>query len=265
MVILVRRGGWIVPLLLLAACGDNSTPASRSSTPTTARPPGLTTSTIAPSTTTTTEAELGRFAVWFPEAKGNTITPETRVGAADIRGMLRVAIGGPLSPTLRPCLDRETQILTVTVDGSTAKLELRPPPPDFVSAQSVATTVGGAPGGELVEINGQVIAVGDAAIPEVVGDEPGPNEEIRSPLRVSGNAIAFEATVNVFLRRTGHGEVIAQTHTSTGRGDQRAPFEVALKFSVSQRTEAELAVYSAYGAVGEDSYSRVLPVVLLPE
>ena len=30
-------------------------------------------------------------------------------------------------------------------------------------------------------------------------------------------------------------------------------------------TEAELAVYSAYGAVGEESYSRVLPVVLLPE
>jgi Immunoglobulin-like domain of bacterial spore germination len=64
----------------------------------------------------------------------------------------------------------------------------------------------------------------------ITTDAPGPGEAISSPVTVSGNALAFEGTVNVEVRQDGARQPIG-TGFVTGGGDVLRPFSGEIDYS----------------------------------
>jgi hypothetical protein len=69
-----------------------------------------------------------------------------------------------------------------------------------------------------------------SATANITTDAPGPGDAISSPVAVSGNAVAFEGTVNVEIRQDGARQPIG-TGFVTGGGDIPRPFSGEIEFS----------------------------------
>jgi hypothetical protein len=69
-----------------------------------------------------------------------------------------------------------------------------------------------------------------SATANIATDAPGAGEAISSPVTVSGNALAFEGTVNVEIRQDGARQPLG-TGVVTGGGDMLRPFSGEVEFS----------------------------------
>jgi len=78
-----------------------------------------------------------------------------------------------------------------------------------------------------------------SATANIAADAPGAGEAISSPVSVSGNALAFEGTVNVEIRQDGTDQLLG-TGVVTGGGDILRPFSGEIEFTHPT---------AAYGAV----------------
>jgi hypothetical protein len=82
-----------------------------------------------------------------------------------------------------------------------------------------------------------------AANEHITLDEPEVMDEIRSPVRLRGTALAFEGTVQVHVREDGRREPIG-VGIVTGGGDEPGPFEDAIDFSTPRASAGAVVLFT---------------------
>jgi germination protein M len=101
-------------------------------------------------------------------------------------------------------------------------------------------------------------------LPAIVVEEPSAGDEVAAPMRVSGTANVFEATVSIRLVTT-EGKKLADTFTTATCGTGcRGDFTEKVDFEVAEPTEAVLEVYEASAEDGSAIHVERIPVTLLP-
>lgn len=198
--------------------------------------------------------------LWFPDQSGRRVSSEGRDVTPSASDVLRELAAGPRSPDLAAVPRGD-----VEVSAGTATVVFSPPVGEKVVRQAVALSLLEVADVRAVEIDGAPEQREQELLAPVTLSAPPPGSRLVSgaTVTVSGTAAAFEGTVNWFLR-DGHGTILDKGFVTTV-GDRRSDFEIHLAVpSVAAETPATLQVYSSYSAVGEQSYSRRLPMVLLP-
>jgi hypothetical protein len=82
-----------------------------------------------------------------------------------------------------------------------------------------------------------------AANEDIVLDEPEVMDEIRSPVRLRGTALAFEGTVQVHIREDGRREPIGKGFVTGGGGDPQ-PFEGTIEFSAPRASAGAIVLFT---------------------
>lgn len=106
----------------------------------------------------------------------------------------------------------------------------------------------------------------DPATPEfVVVDEPSAGESVSSPVTVSGEVLAFEATYQIGIFDTA-GDPIVETFGTAGPGEvgELAPFSIDVEFTVTEATPVCLWVYEQSARDGSAIHVEQIPLTLLP-
>lgn len=98
-----------------------------------------------------------------------------------------------------------------------------------------------------------------AATADIVLDEPEVLDELRSPVRLRGTALAFEGTVQVEVREDGRREPIGEGFV-TGGGDVPRPFEEVLGFSTPRARAGALVLFTRSADDGRVWQASVLRV-----
>ncbi len=96
-------------------------------------------------------------------------------------------------------------------------------------------------------------------------DQPSAGDTVTSPVTISGQVVAFEATFQVGIFAP-DGAPIVETF-GTAAGDEigeLAPFSIDVAFSVDQTTPACIWVYEASARDGSPIHVGQIPVILLP-
>lgn len=96
-----------------------------------------------------------------------------------------------------------------------------------------------------------------------VVDSPAPGDEITSPVEVTGQIAAFEATFRIALYGATGAEIVDVQGTSI-EGQTLAPYSESVEFTVTEETPACLWVYEASAMDGRSINVVQVPVVLLP-
>ena len=235
----LMRRVWAVLLVAVAACSES-------------RPP--------PSQVTAPLAGPRTMVLWFPDQTGRRVSSEGRQFTPSASNVLRELAAGPRSPDLAAVPPAE-----VDVSAGTAKVAFSPPVGERVVRQAVALSLLEVADVRVVEIDGAPEPREPELVAPVTLSAPPPGSRLvaGSTVTVSGTAAAFEGTVSWFLRN-GSATILDKGFVTTV-GDRRSGFEIHLAVpSVAAETPATLQVYSSYSAVGEQSYSRRLSLVLLP-
>ena len=106
----------------------------------------------------------------------------------------------------------------------------------------------------------------DAATPEFqVIDQPGAGDTVTSPVTISGQVLAFEATYQVGIFDA-EGTPIVETFGTAEGGEigQLAPFSIDVPFDVAERTPACIWVYEASAMDDRPVHVGQIPVLLSP-
>ena len=118
------------------------------------------------------------------------------------------------------------------------------------------------PGGEpqVCQTNPDPATADDQVI-----DEPGADDTVTSPVTISGQVRAFEATYQVGIYDS-QGDPIVETFGTAGPGEagELAPFSIDVPFSVTEETPACIWVYEASAMDGRPIRVGQIPVTLSP-
>lgn len=90
---------------------------------------------------------------------------------------------------------------------------------------------------------------------------PVPGQRVTSPVRVSGEAAAFEAQIRLTLYAA-NGDILADVSGRTMEGQRLSPFSVSVPFFVAQDTPACLWVYSNSARDGSPINVVQVPLIL---
>ena len=102
----------------------------------------------------------------------------------------------------------------------------------------------------------------EAETPTILVDSPLPDDDVQSPLRVSGTAVVFEATVRIELVQ-GQAQLGATTATASRGAPARGAFAASLPFTASG--PATLKVYAPNNeGSGPPLHEVDVPVTLAP-
>jgi germination protein M len=113
-------------------------------------------------------------------------------------------------------------------------------------------------------VDGETRADFEDFAPPILVERPAPQEEVSSPLRVTGTANTFEATFNYRLEDA-HGNVLAKDFvTATSGSGTRGTFEVTIPFSIDESQHATLSVFELSAEDGSVIHERVVPLWLVP-
>ena len=98
--------------------------------------------------------------------------------------------------------------------------------------------------------------------PAILVEHPAPDEQVTSPLHVTGTADTFEATFQYELKDSG-GTLIAHgfTTATTGNG-MRGTFDFTIPFSVDHTQDGTLVVYESSAENGSRIHVREIPLRL---
>ncbi len=96
-------------------------------------------------------------------------------------------------------------------------------------------------------------------------DQPGVDDTVTTPVTISGQVLAFEATYQIGIFDAAGDPVVETFGTAVGTevGDL-APFSIDVAFSVSEDTPACIWVYEASARDGSPVHVGQIPVTLLP-
>ena len=113
-------------------------------------------------------------------------------------------------------------------------------------------------------VNGETRPDVEEFVPAILAEHPAPDEEVTSPLHVTGSADTFEATFQYELKDSG-GTVIAHgfTTATTGNG-MRGTFAFTIPFAVDHAQEGTLLVYESSAENGLRIHVREIPLRLSP-
>jgi hypothetical protein len=101
------------------------------------------------------------------------------------------------------------------------------------------------------------------AEPAIVVEQPAPGDEVASPVRISGTADVFEATVYVrILGADGH-ELAARFTTATCGSGCRGDFSTKLSFFAKRTQDGTIEVFESSAEDGSPINVVTIPVVLL--
>ncbi len=99
-----------------------------------------------------------------------------------------------------------------------------------------------------------------SATADIVVDEPATDDIVTSPLSLSGQARAYEGTVNVEIRQDGSNEPIGEGFVTGSGGADLGPFKGEVAFSKPTQTHGSLVfvTYSAEdGRINEAGVTRI--------
>ena len=239
------------PDVISPAGTSTSSPASPSNEPTT--PP---TTEPTPDVTTIPPGEQRPVPVYFTfnTDQGLRLAREfrsTTSGRSNAEAALELMRDGPVDPDYTTFWDASVEVLSVQTEGGTATVDLSG---DWLLAPSLQGdkasnaveqlifTVQGALGERLpvqILVDGEHIAElwGTVPVAEpltnadpmsvrmlVQINSPGEGDAVASPVRVTGEAAAFEATVPWRVLRADTGEVVEQNFTNAAEGQRLSPF-----------------------------------------
>ena len=104
----------------------------------------------------------------------------------------------------------------------------------------------------------------DPATPDVNNvTAPSPFDEVTSPVQVTGQIAAFEATFQVTIYDA-QGNELADQFAMSNEGQTLAPFSTSVSFTVTEDTPACLWVYEASAQDGRPIHVVQIPLTLLP-
>lgn len=133
--------------------------------------------------------------------------------------------------------------------------------PVLLLADEGSTPAETATPGEITNVCPENPDPADEDVVNITG--PNPGDMVRSPFAVSGQAAAFEASIQVTLLDA-EGGVVADQPGMTNEGQTLAPFEELIEFSVEEETDGCLQVYMLSAQDGEPVNIAQIPLVLLP-
>jgi hypothetical protein len=103
----------------------------------------------------------------------------------------------------------------------------------------------------------------DGAEPAIVVERPSPGEEVASPVRISGTADVFEATVYVRIVGEDGNELAATFTTATCGSGCRGDFSTELFFFVERTQDGTIEVFESSAEDGSPINLVSVPVVLV--
>ncbi|MDO8612303.1 MAG: Gmad2 immunoglobulin-like domain-containing protein [Dehalococcoidia bacterium] len=106
----------------------------------------------------------------------------------------------------------------------------------------------------------------DPATPDFqVIDQPDVGDTVTSPITISGQVLAFEATYQIGIFDA-DGDVIVETFGTAGPAEvgELAPFSIDVTFSVTEETPACIWVYEQSARDGSPTHVGQIPVTLSP-
>jgi Immunoglobulin-like domain of bacterial spore germination len=186
---------------------DVATGPSTTLAPTTAVPPTTEPATTAPTTATTvapapTDTSTAMFPYASSDVRFDDPVNAARGFAVDFVGFTDPVVGGFMQG-----------------DARSGEVEVRP----MVNGPVTTVFV------RQLGTDGTWWVLGSATA-NIAADAPGAGEAISSPVSVSGNALAYEGTVNVEIRQDGAARPLG-TGVVTGGGDILRPFSGEIGFS----------------------------------
>lgn len=245
----------VVCLLVLSSCGDDDTTSDSGATTTTSQ---LTT----PSPTTGTDTQETVATLFFLRDEKVAAAGEALEDPAEPRDVMEALLGGPdefeTDIGMQTEIPEGTQLLGVEVDGGEAIVDLSS---EFESGggslsmqarvgqvvftltaidsiESVSIRIAGedvdAIGGEGVPARDLTREDMSNVTPLVLVTSPLPDEEVESPLTITGIANTFEATVQYTVTDP-EGLIIAEGFTTATAGNGTwGTFEVEVDFETSR-------------------------------
>jgi hypothetical protein len=279
----------LITMVLVAGCGRDDVDRTGSATSASPTPERSGPSPSPLETAPPHEANALRLEVWFSEGGRLRVShkehaPTQGVGAAAVRALLQ----GP-NGSLSTAIPSGTQLLGLRIEEGTAVVDLTEQfasgggslsmqmrvaqvvftLTQFETVDRVAFELEGTPlsvlGGEGVLLDPPPTREDfEDLLPAITVERPASDEPVSSPLRVTGTANVFEATVQLRLV-TRNGSVLAETFTTATCGTGcRGTYKESLRFSVSERTSAFVEVYEASAEDGREVNLVRVPVTLLP-
>ena len=96
-------------------------------------------------------------------------------------------------------------------------------------------------------------------------DQPSADDTVTSPVTISGQVLAFEATYQIGIFDAA-GNLIVETFGTAGPGEagELAPFSIDVSFDVDEATPACIWVYEASAMDGSSIHVGQIPVTLSP-
>lgn len=150
----------------------------------------------------------------------------------------------------------------VTVADGTASVSLHPAPDLSRAAQAqIVYTLTEVPAIKRVRLYAGPLTRGDFEneTPIIFVEEPQPGQTVSSPLRVSGTANVFEATLQVRLVQNGK-KLYEHFVTATSGTGERGTFQWKIPFTATGPATLEAFEYSA--ADGSEIHKTTVPVTL---
>jgi germination protein M len=112
-------------------------------------------------------------------------------------------------------------------------------------------------------VDGKTRADVEDFAPAILVEHPAPQDEVSSPLRVTGTANTFEATFNYRLEDA-HGHLLAKDFvTATSGSGTRGTFEFTVPFTIHASQDGALSVFELSAEDGSVVHERVIPLRLV--
>jgi len=246
----------VVVALLVAGCGGTDNTASSGESP----PPVTTTVTRSvpvPEAKAPANAEPLTLHLYYLAPDGKLVATTRSVEPTETPGAatLRALADAPDGMTTEVPSD-----LKLTIDNGRATVsgaELNPPAlAQVVYALTTFPTVD--------SVNGKTRADVEAFVPQILVEQPTPDETVTSPLHVTGNANTFEATFNYDLLDEGGKSLAKDFVTATSGSGTRGTFDVSIPFTVDSAQDGRLRVFELSAEDGSVVHERVIPLRLAP-
>jgi len=103
----------------------------------------------------------------------------------------------------------------------------------------------------------------DGTEPAIVVEQPASGDEVASPVKISGTADVFEATVHVRVLGSGGLELAARFTTATCGSGCRGEFSTKLSFFIEKTQDGTIEVFESSAEDGSPVNLVSVPVVLV--
>ena len=278
----------LVAAFAFAATACSSGGAGDGGSAATPSPPANSSVTLTPTPSTTT------FEVWFGYGEWLFVTERTepsstRVGAAAVTALLAGPSGPERAAGVGTSIPEGVELLGLSIGGGIATVDLSRTfgsgggslsmfsrlaqltytLTQFPAVHGVNLKMDGKPvmvfGGEGIILDQPMTRRSYRdRLPSILVRSPLIGEQVSSPVTISGNANAFEATVSTSILDAQGGEIANTTTMATCGTGCRGTYSTAVAFTVDRTQAGTVRVYEASAEDGRPIHVVDIPVVLIP-